>query len=370
MQINNPIINRFDRITANAGWCTVFEYTAPRCSEVLLQNGDEYIICSQSLRGYVHLLGKLPFDFKGVVYAPAEFAQVKHPARRTEILSNEDGIARLEVASVIAERYDFASIEGKKNPVFTELKKSDSLSYRKDNMIFVLEEERLIKRAVDDGTCIKYIAYTPKSVLLQNGTIEAAKARKIQCFLASEGLIASVTQTRPTPKEICVCVMPQYDPEQISILHKGVVLIADNVENPDNLGLVIRTADACGADAVISVGNTSIYNKNCVRASRGAMGRFPIFEYGVEEFGKVAARLKTLGYKIYGTSAKTNKTAGDVNDECGSVFSVSNETNGISKHMEAAADEMLRIPMATGQSSLNVAVAAGIILAGAIKFSD
>ena len=162
--------------------------------------------------------------------------------------------------------------------------------------------------------------------------------------------------------------MPQFDLESISIDRKGVILIADNVENPDNLGLVIRTADACGADAVINIGNTSIYNKNCIRAARGAVGRFPIIEYPVNEIGALTAKLKALGYKIYGTSAKTTITVDNMDNTGGRVFSVSNETNGISKGMEQAADEMVRIPMATGQSSFNVAVAAGIILAKAIVY--
>lgn len=367
--MENSISARFCGIISNAANKEeLFTYNTPYGSEKLFVCDKDYIISSQTLRGFLHLFNKIPYDFSGNVYIPSEFADIVPSRRNVAVIVDENGIAELEVSPKFPQRYDFASIDGKKNPVFTELKKSDSLSYRKENNIFVLEEERLIKRAVEDGTDVKYIVYTPKSQLLANGTIEAAKEKRIQCFLATEGLLASVTQTRPVPKEMAMCVFPQLKPEQISVKHKGVVLIADNVENPDNLGLVIRTADACGADAVISVGNTSVYNKNCIRAARGAVGRFPIMEFTVDKFAGVVNRLKALGYKIYGTSAKTNTSVHNLENVGGRVFSVSNETNGISKHMANASDEMLRIPMATGQSSLNVAVAAGIMLSQAIVF--
>lgn len=367
--MKNNISARFCDIISNSPDCKeVFRYTVPHGDEILFYNGEEYIIVSQTLRGFWHLFNKIPYDFNGNVYIPSEFTGIVPARRNITVIFNEKGIVKLCVSPKIALRYDFASIDGKKNPVFTELKRADSLSFRKENGIFVLEEERLIKRAVDDGVDVKYIVYTPKSALLSNGVTAAAKEKRIQCFLATEGLLASVTQTRPVPKEMAMCAFPEFLPEQISVEHKGVVLIADNVENPDNLGLVIRTADACGADCVISVGNTSVYNKSCIRASRGAIGRFPVIECEVDKFNELSAKLKTLGYKIYGTSAKTNTSVYDLENNGGRVFSVSNETNGISKHMADAADEMLRIPMATGQSSLNVAVAAGIILSQAIIF--
>lgn len=367
--MENNISARFCDIMLNsANKEEAFVYTAPYGNEKLFVCDGDYIISSQTLRGFLHLFNKIPYNFNGNVYIPSEFIEISPARRNTSVIFNENGIAKLEVSPLIPQRYDFASIDGKKNPIFSELKRSDSLSYRKENNLFLLEEERLIKRAVDDGCDVRYIVYTPKSQLLANGTIAAAKEKRIQCFLATEGLLSSVTQTRPVPKEMAMCIFPQFKPEQVSVNHNGVILIADNVENPDNLGLVIRTADACGADAVISVGNTSVYNKNCVRAARGAVGRFPIMEFTIEEFSDTVKILKALGYKIYGTSAKTNKSVHNLKNSSGRVFSVSNETNGISAHMADASDEMLRIPMASGQSSLNVAVAAGIMLSQAIVF--
>ena len=365
--MENSVYTRFEDLLTNDKKDEII-YSSPRGDERLVLCDGAYFIIAATLRGYVHLFNRIPYGFVGSVYIPEEFRDTCPARRNYDVVSTQNGVCKAAVSPFVPARYDFASLEGKKNPIFAELKKMDSLSYRKENALFVIEEERLIKRAVDDGTDVKYIVYSPKSRLLENGTIESAKQRRIQCFMATEGIISSVTQTRPVPKELAVCAMPQFMPENISIDHKGVILIADNVENPDNLGLVIRTADACGADAVINIGNTSVYNKNCIRAARGAVGRFPILEYPVNEIGALTAKLKALGYKIYGTSARTEITVDNMDTVGGRAFSVSNETNGISKGMEDAADEMVRIPMATGQSSFNVAVAAGIILAKAIVF--
>lgn len=363
---SNTIRSRFDAYLTSA--TPVLSYVVPTGTEELLKTDNEYIIISQTLRGYCHLASRLPFDYSGKVLVPEEFKGVPLSRRAVSVSECGNGVALLTVAPSYPPKWEFSTVDGKKNPIFSELKRLDSLTYRRENNVFALEEERLIKRAVEDGTDVKYIVHTAKSQLLSNGTIALAKERRIPCLLITEGLLGSVTQTRPVPQEMALCTFPRFDLDAISIHHKGVILIADNVENPDNLGLVIRTADACGADAVISVGNTAVFNKNCIRAARGAIGRFPVLEYSVGEFSGVINRLKALGYTVYGTSARTDKTARDIASNGGRVFSVSNETNGISAHMAQAAHECLRIPMATGQSSLNVAVAAGIILSQAIRF--
>lgn len=369
---NKQYLNElYNKININNTFETVAQYKMPNGIESLLYNGTDYAICCSSLRGYMHLMNKIPYLFCGDVIIPNTFNDVLCGKRKYNVKHTNDTISIIEIEPEKSIRYDFNIIDSKKNVVYSESRKMDSLNFRKQNKCFLIEEERLVKRAIEDNLNVKYIIYTNKSALITNNTIESAKKNNIPCFIINDGLMSSITDTRPIPHEIALCIMPKYSIDNISATQSSTILIADNVENPDNLGLIIRTADACGADAVISVSNTtSVYNKNCIRASRGAMGRFPVFEYNVSEFPEMISKLKELGYTIYGSSAKTELTVHNTENIKQRAFVVSNETNGISKHMSKSVDEMIRIPMATGQSSFNVAVAAGIILSLGIKFSE
>ena len=344
----------------------VAEYTTAHCTEALFFDGRLYGIAAGTLRGYRGLFAKLPPLFSGTVLVPEALAPVSLPRRKTTLLSVQDGVAALAVQPVPAQKYPFAAVDGKKNPVYADYKEAETLSHRKRDGIFILEESRLIQRAVNDNLDIKHILYSNKSKLIQDGTLKAAAERNIPCFPVSEGLLSSVTSTRPAPAELAYCLLPGFGLKDISLYVDSTLLIADNIENPDNLGLILRTADACGADAVLCIGSqASIYHKNCVRAARGALGRMPILEYTPEELPALAAELKSLGYSLCGSSAKAAATVGNLEPHPRRAYIVSNETFGITEAMRAQCDEMLRIPMATGQSSLNVAVAAGILLSQA-----
>lgn len=356
--LRNSILSRLHTET-----CKIQAEYHSRSIENLYFDGNTYGIAACSLRGYWGLFSKIPQNFAGNVLVPEQFISIPIPFRQVNVLSTDKGIALLSIRSKIPIKYPFQLIDGKKNPVYGEYKAAETLSSRKTNHIIVLEEARLLHRALDDHIDVRHILYTNKSKLIQDGTIKKAVNSGIPCFSISEGLLATITTTRPVPSEIALCTTYSFTPQQISCSTQSNILIADNIENPDNLGLILRTADACGADAVISVGNiASIYHKNCIRASRGALGRFPVMEYSIDEFPHVLCQLKEAGYIVCGSSAKTDQEIGNLPTLPRRAFVVSNETNGISPQMRASCDEMLRIPMATGQSSLNVAVAAGIIL--------
>lgn len=350
---------------------TVFSYVTPYGNDELMLGEAGYAVVCNTLRGYNALMSKIPLDFCGNIYVPCEFADIKQPLfeLRSTGSSIEGGFELMHFERIKPRAFEFSFIDSKKNSVYGELHKADSLGFRKVNKLFVLEEERLVRRAIDDRLDIMYIIYTNKTALLADNTIERAKTMGIPCFSINDGLMSSLTSTRPIPKELALCRMPSYTIDSLQARGRSTVLIADNIENPDNLGLIIRTADACGADAVISIGKqASVYHKNCVRAARGAMGRLPIFEYEVSEFDELIGKLKNAGYRIYGSSAKTKLTVHNTDQVEKRAFAVSNETHGISDMLFSAADEMIKIPMASGQSSFNVAVAAGIILSGALRF--
>ena len=308
---------------------------------VLSKNeSGEYFLESNNLRCALTLIRTN--EFEGVLYTEPEIFAVY--AEMFRLPGNDVRAA--------AQR---GVIDSKKHAAVLEYKELE-----KTRTVFIIEGERLIKRAVDGGLMLQSIIYSGKSTLESDGCIEKAAC---PCFVSNEGIMSALSSTKPVPFEIAACIMPQYGLDALLYGEYTSLLITDCINNPDNLGLVIRTADACGADAVIVTGQKGAapHHKNCVRASRGAIGRFPVLYR--PNAGAVIGELKAAGVKIIGTSANAETVIGSGFKPPKKFAAViGNETAGMSAEVSGFCDIMLKIEMAPGQSSFNVAVAAGIIL--------
>jgi TrmH family RNA methyltransferase len=141
----------------------------------------------------------------------------------------------------------------------------------------------------------------------------------------------------------------------------SALLIADSIANPDNLGMVLRTAEAAAVDSVVFIGEgASPFHKNCVRAARGAVGRSSLAYCESPEV--YFRQLIAAGFEILGATARANKNLYDFELAAPLALVVGNENEGIREEILELCTNLVKIPMAPGQSSLNVAVATGIIL--------
>src|SRR5207237_2361154 len=91
----------------------------------------------------------------------------------------------------------------------------------------------------------------------------------------SGGVMGSLTPTRPLPPVIAAVRLDLRDATQLQPSAEAVLLVAEDLQNPDNLGMVLRTAEAAGVEAAVVVGDP--LHRNCVRAARGAVGRLAVF---------------------------------------------------------------------------------------------
>ena len=179
--------------------------------------------------------------------------------------------------------------------------------------------------------------------------------------------MGSVTTIRPVPS-IVASVHLNYPPFlsesgqlNFHFSQDCTLLIAENIANPDNLGMTLRTADAAGTTAVLLGGEgASPFHKNCIRASRGAVGRLPMFH--LPNTNLTIEQLKTSGWKVVGATASAEKDLNGMEHFSPTAIVVGNENSGLSVETRKCCTELVRIPMAIGQSSLNVGVAAGILL--------
>lgn len=261
------------------------------------------------------------------------------------------------------------TISKRKDEIAAHFGKLNSLKGKIDNAQYVLEGEMLVKRAFTDGSPIEAILYTANFISTSGGRnfLNQVVQENLSCFQVNDGLMGSITSTRPVPS-ILASVHLSYPPLLTDSGHLNLhfskncnLLIAENVGNPDNLGMTLRTADAAGVPAVLMCGEgASPIHKNCVRASRGAVGRIPIF-YATDTIRSID-KLKQVGWNIIGATASAEIELYDMQFLSPTAIVVGNENTGLSDETRQRCDQLVRIPMAAGQSSLNVGVAAGVLL--------
>ena len=146
---------------------------------------------------------------------------------------------------------------------------------------------------------------------------------------------------------------------------KSLFLILDNIQDPGNMGTILRTADSVAlTQIVVPKGNADCYNPKVVRSTMGAIFRVKVIE--VEDLVKAMKDLKKHKIQILATDLNTEYSIYDVNYKKSAIV-IGNEGNGVSKEILGLADKRIKIPMPGKTESLNAAVATGIILYNAIR---
>jgi TrmH family RNA methyltransferase len=144
-----------------------------------------------------------------------------------------------------------------------------------------------------------------------------------------------------------------------------LVLVAESIEKPGNLGTLLRSADAAGAHAVIVADpRTDVHNPNVVRASTGMLFAVPL---AVADTAEVLAWLRERNIRILAATPHTDKNYTDVDMTAGVAIVVGTEQVGLSEVWMRAADLQVRIPMLGKADSLNVAQAATLLLYEAVR---
>jgi RNA methyltransferase, TrmH family len=170
--------------------------------------------------------------------------------------------------------------------------------------------------------------------------------------------------TTETPQPIAALVdPPQWTWEQIlrpGELAEPLVVVLAGLQDPGNLGAIVRSAEAFGASGVISLpGTVNAWNPKAVRASAGSVFRMPVLTADPEE---AVARLRASGIEVLVAAADSALDADRVHLAHPTAFLIGNEGNGVPVEIAALADGAIRIPCPGPVESLNAAVAASVLL--------
>lgn len=147
---------------------------------------------------------------------------------------------------------------------------------------------------------------------------------------------------------------------------KQLFIILENLQDPGNLGTIIRTAEGAGVSAVIAGKSTvDIYNPKVIRSTMGAIYRVPYIIS--DNLQREIDKMKKNGVLVYAAHLQGNNYYDDENYDTSTAFIIGNEAKGITDELAANADKLVKIPMCGKLESLNASVAAAILMYEASK---
>lgn len=187
---------------------------------------------------------------------------------------------------------------------------------------------------------------------------------KLNCIYVAEKILNTITDVINPQGIMAVIEKPTLEENPIDF-NQEVSLILDNIQDPGNMGTILRTADSLNMKQIIvSKGTADIYNLKVVRSTMGAIFRVKVIE--VDNLVKTIKEMKKHKIKVYATDLRTDKSIYDI-DYSKSAIVIGNEANGVSSQVLEEATEKIKIPMIGKTESLNAAVATSVILYEAFR---
>lgn len=255
-------------------------------------------------------------------------------------------------------------LTGMQNPLVKSAAELKQKKYRQQRNEFLAEGLRTCEEAVEYNAAhtIFYKATDDERTLR---LLENAASRQIKLVCVSENVMKKIADTETPQGVIAVCNMQTITLENLLAQGK-LLLVLDRVGDPGNIGTMLRTVDAAGLGGLILLkGSADIYAPKTVRSSMGSLFHLPVLA-GIEE-QEFLKRAKQAGYEVLVTAldGADNLYEADLSGRIALVMG--NEANGVTESLLAQADKRVFIPMQGKAESLNVAMAAGIIMFEALR---
>ncbi|WFA09880.1 RNA methyltransferase [Tissierella sp. Yu-01] len=258
-------------------------------------------------------------------------------------------------------------ISSSKNPIIKEIKSLYRKKDRWNNKLYIIEGTKLINEAINYGIDIKYIIYTEKLLKTEEGLGFYNLLNKLRNLInIPESLFKEICDTENSQGVLAVVSFRINDTTELFSGREKFLLYLDGLQDPGNLGTIIRSADAFKADGILlSEGCVDPYNSKVVRATMGSIFRVPL--YFIKDDYVFLNQLKEKNYRIYATSLEGSIPNYEITYKDNFIIVIGNESRGISDNIINLADRLIKIPMPGFAESLNAGVAASIILYEAMK---
>ncbi len=251
-------------------------------------------------------------------------------------------------------------IKSKDNPVVKLYQKLASM--KKERILyglFVLEGLRIVQDALKEESHIRHILVTVQAMSKFSDDLSQVDLKDAKLIVISNELGNKIAQTEKTQGIFAICEIPHQ--KEIVLNENGKYIVLNELQDPGNAGMIIRTADALGIDGIIMCGCCDLYSPKVIRSTMGSVFRMKIWvENDKEKLFNILDKYNILSY-----ASVIDKDAEKINNcdfSKGSAVFIGNEGNGLPEEVSARCNYRITIPMNGNINSLNAAMAAGIIM--------
>ncbi len=251
------------------------------------------------------------------------------------------------------------TITSKDNELIKHIRKLKDKKYRDESNEYVVEGVKLVEEAVKEKAKIKQIIVCEDTTrTYEIPTHIMLEIAKYECISVSDKIFNIITQVT-NPQGIMAIIEKNAQNAKIDYT-QDIIVVLDDVQDPGNLGTILRTVDSIGLNQIIvSKGTADAFNSKVVRSTMGAIFRIKIIE--VENLAQAIKEMRKHHFKLMVTSLQTKNSIYDI-DFNKKIIVIGNEANGVSKEIQDMADEKAKIPMLGRTESLNASVAAGVVM--------
>ena len=251
------------------------------------------------------------------------------------------------------------TITSKDNELIKHIRKLKDKKYRDESNEYVVEGVKLVEEAVKENAKIKQIIVCEDTTrTYEIPTHIMLEIARYECISVSNKIFNIITQVT-NPQGIMAIIEKNAQNAKIDYT-QDIIVVLDDVQDPGNLGTILRTVDSIGLNQIIvSKGTADAFNSKVVRSTMGAIFRIKIIE--VENLAQAIKEMRKHHFKLMVTKKKKKNSIYDI-DFYKKIIVIGNEANGVSKEIQDMADEKAKIPMLGRTESLNASVAAGVVM--------
>ena len=225
---------------------------------------------------------------------------------------------------------------------------------RNEQELFVVEGRKMFQEVPEEW--LKQV-YVSESFFAENDKMLAGYTYEI----VSDSVFKAVSDTQTPQGILCLVRKPQYRLEELLKGADTHLLILESIQDPGNLGTMLRTGEGAGISGVVMNHTTvDLFNPKTIRSTMGSIYRMPF--YYAEDILKAIRKIKDAGIKVYAAHLDGEKSYDEEDYAFSCAFLIGNEGNGLREETSKMADHYIIIPMSGEVESLNAAIAASVLM--------
>lgn len=237
---------------------------------------------------------------------------------------------------------------------------AEKAKYRNQQDVFLVEGSKMFWEAKEEEVKEVYVTELFLKKVEEQGKLRE-KLEKTGYETVTEEVFKKISATITPQGILAVVKQSHYELEQLCKKDNPLLFILEDIQDPGNLGTIIRTAEGAGVDGIVMSRNTvDVYNPKTIRSTMGSIYRMPF--YYTPNLSDTMEELKQKGISIYAAHLKGKKAYYDLDLTKATAFLIGNEGNGLRKETADQTQEYMIIPMEGQVESLNAAAASVILM--------